>query len=80
MPLSKKEIIDKISRPIFSTVGFALVGLPAISIPCGFADIKGTKLPIGLQIAGRPFAESTVLRAAFAYEQATEWHKASPPI
>ena len=80
MPLSKKEIIDKISRPIFSTVGFALVGLPAISVPCGFADVKGTKLPIGLQIAGRPFAESTVLRAAFAYEQATEWHKKSPPI
>lgn len=80
MPSSKNEVIDKILRPIFSTVGFALVGLPAISVPCGFADVKGTKLPIGLQIAGRPFAESTVLRAAFAYEQATEWHKASPPI
>lgn len=80
MPSSKQEIIDKISRPIFSTVGFALVGLPTISVPCGFVDIRGAKLPIGLQIAGRPFAESTVLRAAFAYEQATEWHKASPPI
>jgi len=80
MPSSKKEIIDKISRPIFSTVGFALVGLPTISVPCGFADVKETKLPIGLQIAGRPFAESTVLRAAFAYQQATEWHQASPPI
>jgi Asp-tRNA(Asn)/Glu-tRNA(Gln) amidotransferase A subunit family amidase len=50
-------------------------GLPAISLPCGFTS---SGLPIGLQISGAPFAESTVLALAHAYEQATEWHKKRP--
>jgi aspartyl-tRNA(Asn)/glutamyl-tRNA(Gln) amidotransferase subunit A len=37
-------------------------------------------LPIGLQIAGRPFDEPTVLRAAWAYEHATPWHRERPPL
>ena len=56
---------------------FNLNGFPAITVPCGFSE---DGLPIGLQLAGRPFDEETVLRAAHAYEQATEWHKRRPPI
>jgi aspartyl-tRNA(Asn)/glutamyl-tRNA(Gln) amidotransferase subunit A len=47
-------------------------GLPAITVPCGFST---SGLPIGLQIVGAPFAESTVLALAHAYEQTTEWHR-----
>lgn len=56
---------------------YNLTGFPAISIPCGF--MKG-RLPIGLQIAGRPFSEGTVLRAAYAYERANPWHKQHPSL
>jgi Asp-tRNA(Asn)/Glu-tRNA(Gln) amidotransferase A subunit family amidase len=52
-------------------------GLPAISGPCGFTK---SGLPIGMQIIGAPGADATVLRLAYAYEQATEWHKRRPPI
>ena len=52
-------------------------GFPAISICCGFSDAD---MPIGLQLAGRPFDELTVLKAAYAYEQATDWHKRRPPL
>lgn len=54
-----------------------LTGHPTISIPCGFSP---DKLPIGLQLSGRAFDESTVLRTAYAYEQATTWHKIRPPL
>ena len=53
-----------------------ITGLPALSLPCGFAN----GLPIGMQILGRPFDEATVLRIGQAYEAATEWHKEAPPI
>jgi aspartyl-tRNA(Asn)/glutamyl-tRNA(Gln) amidotransferase subunit A len=56
---------------------FNVVGLPAISIPCGFT-VSG--LPIGLQIAGKAFDESTVLRVAHAYEQDTRWFERQPAI
>jgi len=55
---------------------FNLNGLPALTLPCGFA--RG--LPVGLQLAGRPFEEGAVLRAAQAYEQATDWHRRKPPL
>lgn len=51
-------------------------GVPAISIPCGFTQ---SGLPIGLQIAGPPWREDLVLRLAYAYEQATAWHKRRCP-
>ncbi|MBV8822538.1 MAG: amidase [Ktedonobacteraceae bacterium] len=54
------------------TMPFNLAGLPALSCPCGFT-IGG--LPIGLQIAGKPFEEATVLRIAHAYQQLTDWHR-----
>jgi aspartyl-tRNA(Asn)/glutamyl-tRNA(Gln) amidotransferase subunit A len=53
-----------------------LTGLPAISVPCGFAE----GVPVGLQLLGRAFAEETVLRAAAAYEATTDWHTRVPPI
>ena len=53
-----------------------IAGIPAISIPAGTAD----GLPIGLQIMAGPMAEPTLLQLAFAYEQATEWHKLRPEI
>ncbi len=52
------------------TYPFNLTGLPAITVPCG-VDSRG--LPIGLQIAARPFAEASILRVARAYEQAHDW-------
>jgi aspartyl-tRNA(Asn)/glutamyl-tRNA(Gln) amidotransferase subunit A len=60
------------------TVSANLVGLPGISIPCGFATSSGTRLPIGLQLMGRAFEEATLLRAADAYERLTDWHRESP--
>ena len=59
------------------TIPASLAGLPAISLPCGLSS-KG--LPIGLQLMGRPFEENIVLRAAFAYEQATNWRSKRPII
>ena len=57
------------------TLPINIAGVPAISIPAGFAD----GLPTGMQIIAKPFAEETLLRLAFAYEQATEWHNKRPP-
>lgn len=55
---------------------YALTALPAISIPGGFTS---NTLPIGLQLGARPFAEATLLRVAYAYEQATLWHTRRAP-
>ena len=54
------------------TVPLNLAGLPGISVPCGYSR---EKLPIGLQIIGKPLDEATVLRAAYTYEQSQEFHK-----
>ena len=58
------------------TLPINIAGIPAISIPAGFAG----NLPIGMQIIGKPFSEETLLRIAFAYEQATDWHKRKPNV
>ena len=57
------------------TRGINYLGLPAISVPAGF-DARG--LPVAFQLVGRPFAEATLLRAADAYQRATDWHRQSP--
>jgi aspartyl-tRNA(Asn)/glutamyl-tRNA(Gln) amidotransferase subunit A len=62
---------------IVNTAAFDIYGLPTISVPCGFS---ASGLPIGLQISGAHFAESTVLTLAHAYEQATEWHSKRPRL
>jgi aspartyl-tRNA(Asn)/glutamyl-tRNA(Gln) amidotransferase subunit A len=59
------------------TISVNLAGLPALSLPCGF---DGDGMPIGLQIIGKQFDEATILRLAYAYEQATEWHRRKPRI
>lgn len=59
------------------TAPFNLAGAPALSLPCGFT---ADNLPIGLQIVARPWAEATVLRAGYAYEQATDWHQRQPSL
>jgi aspartyl-tRNA(Asn)/glutamyl-tRNA(Gln) amidotransferase subunit A len=48
-----------------------------MSVPAGFTS---ERLPIGMQIGARPFAEGTLLRIAHAYEQATPWHRETPPL
>lgn len=58
------------------TLPMNIAGIPAVSIPGGFSG----DLPIGLQIVGKPFDEGTLLRVAYAYEQATDWHKRRPQI
>jgi aspartyl-tRNA(Asn)/glutamyl-tRNA(Gln) amidotransferase subunit A len=58
------------------TLPVNIAGVPAISVPAGFAH----GLPVGMQIIGKPFAEEILLRIAFAYEQATDWHKRKPDI
>jgi aspartyl-tRNA(Asn)/glutamyl-tRNA(Gln) amidotransferase subunit A len=63
-------------RPNF-TNPFNLTGLPTISIPCGFTE---GNLPVGLQIVAPGFDEATCFRVAYAYEQATEWHRQRPPV
>jgi aspartyl-tRNA(Asn)/glutamyl-tRNA(Gln) amidotransferase subunit A len=58
------------------TIPVNMAGLPGISLPCGFSQ----GMPIGLQIIGKPFDEPTILRAAYAFEQATDFHKNKPGI
>ena len=60
-----------------NTRPFNYLGLPAASAPCGF-DPNG--LPIGMQIAGRPFAEARVLKTVDAYQRDTDWHRRRPPV
>jgi aspartyl-tRNA(Asn)/glutamyl-tRNA(Gln) amidotransferase subunit A len=60
-----------------NTSPFDILGLPTITVPCGFTN---SGLPIGLQISGAPFAESTVLAMAQAYERETEWHTRHPKL
>jgi len=57
-----------------------LAGICGISVPCGFADLDGQRLPIGLQLLGKALDEARILQIAHAYEQSTDWHKARPPI
>ena len=77
------KVADAVAEPpdegrlIRNTVPFNALGLPAISVPCGFTRAG---LPIGLQIVGPPFAEARVLALAHAYERATEWHRREPAV
>ncbi len=57
-----------------------LAGICGISVPCGFADADGQRLPIGLQLLGKALDEARILQIAHAYEQTTDWHDARPPI
>ncbi len=81
-PIVPFKLGEKLEDPMqmylsdICTLPINIAGIPAISIPAGFAD----NLPIGMQIMGKPFSEEILLRIAFAYEQATNWHKRKPPL
>jgi aspartyl-tRNA(Asn)/glutamyl-tRNA(Gln) amidotransferase subunit A len=70
VPIGAIGALTQYTRP------FNITGFPAMSVPCGFVD----DLPVGLQLAGRPFDEAGVLNAAYSYQQATDWHTRRPPI
>jgi aspartyl-tRNA(Asn)/glutamyl-tRNA(Gln) amidotransferase subunit A len=76
------KIGEKVDDPVqmylsdVCTLPINIAGLPAISIPAGYAD----GLPIGMQIISKPFAEETILKIAHAYEQSTDWHKRRPEV
>ncbi len=80
MPTPAFKLGEKVEDPLalyladVNTVPINLAGVPSISLPCGFAD----GLPIGLQIIGKHFDETTLLRAAYSYEQNTEHHTRRP--
>ncbi|MCH8894087.1 MAG: Asp-tRNA(Asn)/Glu-tRNA(Gln) amidotransferase subunit GatA, partial [Chloroflexi bacterium] len=74
---SKAEFLEMLGGRRSFTAPFNLASVPALSINCGFTS---ENLPVGLQIAGRPFDEATVFRVAQAYEQATDWHTRRPPV
>ena len=73
---TKEDVIAGFKGRRGFTAPFNLANLPALSINCGFT---ASGLPIGLQIAGRAFDETTLFRLAYAYEQATDWGERRPP-
>ena len=75
--LAGEQEIGTVAALTQYTRPYNITGFPAISVPCGFST---GGMPIGLQLAGRPFDEETVLRAAHAYEQSTDWHSKRPPV
>ena len=82
-PTPAFKIGEKLDDPLtmyandILTIPVNLAGVPGISVPCGFST-EG--LPLGLQIIGKHFDESTIYRAAHAYEQATDYHKQLPKL
>jgi aspartyl-tRNA(Asn)/glutamyl-tRNA(Gln) amidotransferase subunit A len=81
-PTTAFKIGEKTDDPIqmylsdVCTLPINIAGIPAISIPAGFAN----NMPIGMQIIGKPFDEETILRAAYTYEQAAKWFTTKPAI
>ena len=73
----KEDFLSMLGGRRTYTSPFNVASVPALSINCGFTS---DGLPVGLQLVGRPFDEPTVLRAAYAYEQTTEWHTQRPPV
>jgi len=76
-PATVAQGADPTVVSIRNTAPFDVLGLPALSLPSGFTS---DGLPIGLQMVGAPFAESTVLALAHAYERETDWHKKRPKL
>ena len=82
-PTAAFKINEKTSDPLqmylsdIFTISVNLAGVPAISIPCGFTS---NNLPIGLQLIGKHFDEESLFKVAYAYEQATDWHRRKPAL
>jgi aspartyl-tRNA(Asn)/glutamyl-tRNA(Gln) amidotransferase subunit A len=64
---------------IFTNAG-NLAGICGISLPCGFAEVDGKQLPIGLQLQGKALDEARLLQIAYVFEQSTDWHKTRPNL
>ncbi|MEZ5405867.1 MAG: Asp-tRNA(Asn)/Glu-tRNA(Gln) amidotransferase subunit GatA [Verrucomicrobiia bacterium] len=62
------------------TIAVNMAGLCGLSVPCGFVEEKGKKLPVGLQLIGKAFDETTLLQVGHAYEQVTSWRKMKPNL
>ena len=81
-PIKAQDPVGEARSLTRYTSPFNLTGLPALSLPCGFTtgmeEGIPTGLPIGLQLVGKAWGEAALLRAAYAYEQATEWHNRRP--
>jgi aspartyl-tRNA(Asn)/glutamyl-tRNA(Gln) amidotransferase subunit A len=83
-PIAACKIGEKTEDPLqmylmdIFTISANLSGICGLSLPCGFT--RSPKLPIGLQLLGKPFGEETILQVAQAYEQSTLWHKEKPPM
>ena len=74
---SKEAFLEMLGGRRSFTAPFNLASVPALSINCGFTS---DDLPVGFQIAGKPFDESIVFRVAYAYEQAVNWNNRRPPV
>ena len=82
-----REMIDRTPKKAYdffdptsgcnNTAPFDVYGIPALSLPCGFSK---DGLPVGLMIAGPHFSEGKVLALAYAFQQATDWHKRTPNL
>ncbi len=68
---------DPMTAAVKYMVPANVTGLPALTVPCGFST---SGLPIGFQLTGRPFAENTLFRLAYAYERNHTWHAMKPPL
>jgi aspartyl-tRNA(Asn)/glutamyl-tRNA(Gln) amidotransferase subunit A len=85
-PTAAFKLGEKVDDPVamylcdILTTPVSLAGIPGLSVPVGFVEEGGRKLPVGMQIAGPFKSDARVLRVARAYEQATEWSKAAPPL
>ena len=76
---SKEAAVNALTEGSYRGL-FSMVSGPAMSICCGFSTEGNNKLPLALQIAGRPYDESTLMNVAYAYEQNTAWHLERPPL
>ena len=72
-----KAYLDMVVALTRNTKVVNYLGLPALSVPCGFT---GNGLPTAFQLIGRPFDEAGLLRAAHRYQQATDWHTREPAL
>jgi aspartyl-tRNA(Asn)/glutamyl-tRNA(Gln) amidotransferase subunit A len=85
-PTPAFKIGDKVDDPFamylsdIFTLPVNIAGLPGASVPAGLVEVDGKPLPVGLQVLAKPFDEATMLRVAYAYEQATSWSSRRPPL
>src|SRR5262245_45641458 len=85
-PVTAFKLGERVADPLqmyladIFTIAANLAGICGISVPCGFAELDGQRLPIGLQLLGKALDEARILQIAHAYEQSTDWNKARPPM